>query len=152
VLGVAVVAVIIIAIVIVTGGGGGKNASSPPPAHQSTTSAGKTPPSTAPPAPATVSVAVLNGTSTAGAAAHVADTLRAAQFSVGTVADAPDQATSATTVGYTAGHQEAADEVAQKLHLGVSAALPVTPADLTAATAGGSTPDVVVVIGADFAA
>jgi hypothetical protein len=98
-----------------------------------------------------VSVAVLNGTKQAGLAATVAAKLKADQFATGTVADAPNQNLATTTVDYTPGHQSAALEVAQELALGVSSAFPVSTADLSAASAGSSTPpDVVVVLGADY--
>jgi hypothetical protein len=102
------------------------------------------------PGHASITVAVLNGTNTPGEAGKVSATLTADGYVAGRVADAPDQNTPTTTVGYTPGHQAAAEEVAHSLGLAGLTASPVDTADQSAASAQGTTPQVVVVIGANY--
>jgi hypothetical protein len=97
--------------------------------------------------PATVSVVVANGTSTAGLAAHYTTVLGTGGWHVGTPTDsATSEATSA--VYYAAGMQKAATDVANALGVKHSEVLPLTTATPVAGVAG---TDVVVVVGQDLA-
>jgi hypothetical protein len=146
--GLALVAVAAIAVLALSGGGGdspsqvtaggtpaqttGSNTSGAAPAHDRTT------------------VAVLNGTTTAGLAMTVAGRLTAAGFVQGAVTNASDQGRSVTVVSYFGGHEREAQEVAQTLDVPADAVQPID-ADTEAACAQGATctAPVVVTVGAD---
>ncbi|KUL37881.1 transcriptional regulator [Streptomyces sp. NRRL F-4489] len=85
------------------------------PAGPSTGGDGKHPAAPAPagPPPATVAVAVYNGTTVPGLAAHAAGELRAAGFTVTRIATAATQQHTATVIGYGPGRQDQAQAVAQ---------------------------------------
>jgi hypothetical protein len=103
-----------------------------------------------PPAPATVRVAVLNGTHTSGLATRVSRVLTRLGFTQGAIADAPSQNHTATLVGYTAGNRAAALEVAADLaptHTRVGLVDPVTAA---VADAHSAAPNVIVTLGSDY--
>jgi len=133
---------------------------STPPARTSktttthTTTAGRTPTATTkvpPPAPDTITVSVLNGTTVTHLASGAWTKLAARGFKQGAVADAPTQDHVRTIVGYIAGKHPAAIEVAHDLGLSAADALPVDSAGLTAGSAGGLHPQVVVTLGSEYA-
>ncbi len=68
--------------------------------------------------PASVTVAVLNGTNVSQLAHRVEQKLKQAGYKGGTVATASDQTHTASVVGYLPGHQRAAAHVASSLGLG----------------------------------
>jgi hypothetical protein len=68
--------------------------------------------------PASVTVAVLNGTSVSQLAHRVEQKLKTDGYKGATVATASDQTHTATVVGYLPGHQRAAAHVASSLGLG----------------------------------
>jgi len=106
--------------------------------------------------PATVTVAVLNGTTTANLAAAVSDKLSAKGFQQGTTGNAADQSMSTTIVGYVpsvSGAKNDAYAVAHTLGLKQTAVKPVSAANQTVAcmSAPTSCPDqVIVTVGADL--
>jgi hypothetical protein len=92
-----------------------------------------------------ISVAVLNGTTTAGLARSVADRVSGAGFDEGQVTNAADQARPSTVVEYDAGQRRAALEVARVVKAGNGAVQPMSEG--TRVLAGGA--QVVVTVGAD---
>lgn len=93
--------------------------------------------------PSAVTVAVLNATSVPGLAAQIGDTIEAAGFERGNVANATDQQAAESAVLYADGEKAAAREVAKEL--GISQTQPIDPESQS--LAGDAT--VVVVVGAD---
>ncbi len=114
-----------------------------PPAHHR---AGATP--TAGVDHSTVTVSVLNGTTTPGLAKQVLDQLLKLGFRGGPTANAATQQLATTQVAYAAGDRAAARAVAQSLGLPVTA---VTPADSGVRALAGPTAQVVVTVGGDHA-
>jgi hypothetical protein len=146
---VAVVAVLL----IVTSGGGGQHARS---AGTPTTNAptGTHKRKAAPFDPSTVTVTVLNGTPTSGAAAKISGQLGGAGYTEGLTTNADNQLHTTSIVGYEPGKKAAALHVAKALGLSKSAVAPVDAAAQNIACAPASTPctaDVVVTVGADLA-
>ncbi|MGI8557155.1 MAG: LytR C-terminal domain-containing protein, partial [Solirubrobacteraceae bacterium] len=92
-----------------------------------------------------VTVAVLNGTRTAGLAGKVADTLVKGGYHRGAVGNAPTQAHTTTLVGYARGGKAAAQGVARAINIDPAAVTALDPA--TAARAPGA--QVVVTVGSD---
>jgi hypothetical protein len=137
---VGVIAIVVVAVVVLPGGG-----SSPHPAVAVGGQAviGAT-------APTTLAVAVLNGTDVGGLASKVSKQLTDDGFTAGTIANAPNQTTATTTVGYTRGHQAEAIRVARALDLGESSAVRVSAANEAAARVGGRATQIVVTIGANY--
>jgi hypothetical protein len=143
----AVVAILL----IVTSGGGGSNATN-----------GRTPTTNAPSAthpskhpafnPSSVTVTVLNGTPTSGAAAKISGQLGGIGYTQGLTTNADNQLHTVTTVGYLPGHRVAATAVAKALKLASNAVAPVdSSAQTLACTSTPCSADVVVVVGADLA-
>ena len=93
--------------------------------------------------PSSVTVAVLNGTSTPGLAAEVGNTVESAGFQQGNVANATDQEAAESVVLYAEGSDEAAREVGKELD--ISQIQPIDPENQALA---GDAP-VVVVVGQD---
>jgi len=93
-----------------------------------------------------VTVAVLNGTTSAGLAAGTADEVAQAGFRQGTVDDNDVQNLSATTVEYAQGYGPSAREVAQVLGVGNDA---VTQLDRNTQVLAGEQANVVVIVGGD---
>ncbi|HEX5145454.1 MAG TPA: LytR C-terminal domain-containing protein, partial [Conexibacter sp.] len=114
-----------------------------PAAHRPATSAA--------PAPGRVTVAVLNGTATAGLASTVASRLAADGYVKGPVGNASDQQRSVTVVSYFGGHEAAAQEVARSLGVPSDAVQPIDADTETACTQGAGTcaATVVVTVGAN---
>jgi hypothetical protein len=105
------------------------------------------------PARASITVAVLNGTATAGLAHRVAVKLGAAGFKQAAVATATDQTRTATIVGYRAGHRRDAVAVASVLKLRPASVSPVDQGAQAVACPppGGCSAGVVVTVGSDLA-
>ena len=104
--------------------------------------------------PATVTVAVLNGTSTTNLAHDVSQKLQAAGFKPGNIATATDQTQSSTTVGYLPNDKPDAQAVAKSLKLAPGSVQAVDPTSRTVACSGSATScsaQVVVTVGADLA-
>lgn len=93
--------------------------------------------------PSSITVAVLNGTTTVGLAARVGEEAKADGFTVGTVTNAARTNQSRSEVLYRQGQRDAADVVGSRL--GIHATAPVDP--LSTELAGSF--DVVVLVGAD---
>jgi hypothetical protein len=127
---VAVGALLVVGVVagllIATSGGGSTTASSATTPASNAPSANPTPASAAPAFnPSSVTVAVLNGTSTNNLAHTVAAKLVSGGYKQGTLATASDQTRTKTTVAYLPGHRDAAQHVASALKLQSSAVSPV---------------------------
>jgi hypothetical protein len=104
--------------------------------------------------PASVTVAVLNGTATSGLAHRVALKLGSAGYKQGTVATAADQTRTATVVAYMPGHKPDAVAVAASLKLGPASVQPVdqnTQAVACPQPSACASTDVVVTVGSDLA-
>jgi hypothetical protein len=101
---------------------------------------------------ATVTVAVLNGTSTPGLAGKTATRLTAVGFKKGTVATATDQTRTATVVAYLPGHHNDALAVAKNLKLGPASVQPIDRGTQAVACPPPApcAPTVVVTVGADL--
>lgn len=101
---------------------------------------------------ATVTVAVLNGTSTPGLAGKTATRLTAAGFKKGQVATATDQTRTATVVAYLPGHRNDGLEVARNLKLGPASVQPIDRGTQAVACPPPApcTATVVVTVGADL--
>ncbi len=96
--------------------------------------------------PASVTVAVLNGTTVPGLAATLSDQVGAAGFTVGTIANfGPNQQLAESVVQYAAGHEREAAAVGRKLGIGQREPASAESQEL----AGDST--VIVIAGADKA-
>jgi hypothetical protein len=94
---------------------------------------------------AKTTVAVLNGTQTAGLARRTADKLAKRGYQIGTVADAPNQQHTTSQIAYQPGQQAAARAVAGVLGLATTTVVAIDQATATAA----GTAQVVVTAGAD---
>jgi hypothetical protein len=114
-----VVAAIVIVLLLLTGGSGSPTASSSSTAKASNapTTHRRSHRSTAI-KPSSVTVAVLNGTSTNNLAHDVSVKLTAATYKLGKIATAADQTHTSTVVAYLPGHRAAALIVAKSLGLG----------------------------------
>jgi hypothetical protein len=104
-------------------------------------------------APSSVTVAVLNGTATAGLAHRVALNLSGAGYKEGTIATATDQTHTSTTVAYLPGFRRDALAVARSLKLAPSAVVPVDQSTQQVACPGPSAcnANVIVTVGANLA-
>jgi hypothetical protein len=136
----AVIAVIIIAVTQL-GGGGPEPASAP----RTVGSGGNRPAqSQGPVTRGNVTVSVLNGTTTPGLAAGVADQLERGGFKRGQVTNAADQQRTATTVQFAPTGRGAAQEVARILKISRVSAL-----DANTQAIAGPDAQVVVTVGSD---
>lgn len=148
--GVAIAAVAIF--LLVTQVFGGSDSSSSTTAASKPTTAAKTPTATTGGGTATpvnrgqTTVTVLNGTTTPGLAAQIADQLQKAGFARGATTNAADQQVAQTTVVYAPGEERAAREVAKLL--GVAK---VAPIDANTQAIAGADSAVVVTVGSDRA-
>jgi hypothetical protein len=102
--------------------------------------------------PATVTVAVLNGTSTNNLAADVLSKLTDVGFKPGQTDNAPDQTETSTTIGYLPGDRNRALAVARALHLSDKAVVKVPTAarEVVCGTPISCPDQVVVTVGADL--
>jgi hypothetical protein len=148
-LGGIVIALAAIVVVVVLLGSGGSPKGNPAASAGSSSPPASTNASAthAAPAPSSITVAVLNGTTTTGLAGQLSAKLVGDGFAKGRVADAPSQTAATTTVGYTKGNKVAADEVARRLRISLARVVPVTGANDATASAAGTHPQVVVTIG-----
>ncbi|PZS14957.1 MAG: hypothetical protein DLM64_00675 [Solirubrobacterales bacterium] len=145
-----VVAVAVVLLLVTTGGGvkqaaNRSTATTNAPTHRRSRSSTVN--------PASVTVAVLNGTATQGLARTVATKLGGAGYKQGTVSTATDQTRTATVVAYLPGYKRDALAVASSLKLSSASVAPVDPS--TQGVACPSTTacpaNVVVTVGADLA-
>jgi hypothetical protein len=147
-------AAVIVALLIVTSSGSSSTNAAQPSAATPTTNAPSAHHAARPKPfnPATVTVAVLNGTPVAGLAGRTATRLVNAGFKQGTVATAGDQTRQATIVAYVPGHSKDAAEVAKALKLGSASVQPIDQSTQSIACQGASpcTATVVVTVGADL--
>ncbi|HLW93744.1 MAG TPA: LytR C-terminal domain-containing protein [Solirubrobacteraceae bacterium] len=121
---------------------GGSPSHSPPNAPQTSTG----------PAPATITVAVLNGTSSSGLASRVSTTLVNDGFKPGAINNAPSHNLASTTVQYIHSSDiAAANEVAHDLQLTTTQVIRADAATIAAATIAGRVPQVIAVIGTNYA-
>jgi hypothetical protein len=102
--------------------------------------------------PSSVTVAVLNGTSTSNLAADVSHKLSAVGFQAAKTANFSDQTQATTTIGFVPGHRTQAVAVAKALKVKYSNVLQVNSATKQlVCPATGSCPDeVFVVLGSDL--
>jgi hypothetical protein len=120
------------------------------PASNTSTTTGSQSSSLTAPSPGSITVAVLNGTRTAGLAARVSSTLAGAGFKPGAVANALSRGHHVTLVGYAPGDRAAAEVVAKQLQ-GRLRIGPADPRTLTAAQGQSTlTPSVVITLGSDY--
>ena len=119
-------------------------------AHQTTRRVSN---STAQVNPRTVTVAVLNGTATAGLAHRTAQRLVTMGYIEGAVTTASDQTRTSTTVAYIPGARAQALAVAKALKLGPASVAPVDQGTRTVACGGAATctASVFVTVGSDLA-
>ena len=103
--------------------------------------------------PASVTVAVLNGTATNQLAHRVALKLDAAGYKQGPVTTAADQTHTATVVAYMPGHQRDATKVAASLNRGPASVQPIDASTQAVVCPTGTpcTATVVVTVGSDLA-
>ncbi len=146
-----VVAVVAVLLVVTSSGGSGHPASTA--ASTSNAPAPKHRTRPAPFRPASVTVAVLNGTATANLAHQIALRLGSAGFKQGTIATASDQTQTATVVGYLPGHRKDALAVAASLKLGSASVQPVDQSNQAVACPppAACAANVIVTVGSDLA-
>jgi hypothetical protein len=103
--------------------------------------------------PASVTVAVLNGTATTGLAHRVALKLSSTGYREGTIATATDQTRTSTVVAYLPGFKRDAQAVAVSLKLRPSAVQPVDSASQAVACPppNACNANVIVTVGSDLA-
>jgi hypothetical protein len=104
--------------------------------------------------PSTVTVAVLNGTSTNNLAHDVLSKLTAVGYKPGASTNASSQTQTTTVVGYLPGHRRAALAVARSLKLGTASVQAVNPSNQAIACSGSTSTcstQVVVTVGSDLA-
>lgn len=102
--------------------------------------------------PASVTVAVLNGTDVFQLAHRVAQRLHGAGYRDGAVATAADQTHTSTLVGYLPGHKQAAVKITDALKLPASAIQPADPSAKAVACPPPSAcrADVIITVGTDL--
>ena len=133
------------------GGGDGSSPASTPVTPQPATRVPSGPAGGAltPTARKRVIVAVLNGTTTTGLAAVVADKLRGRGYQIGQITNATDQSRSASAIAYAPGYRRAALDVAHTMHASVGA---VRAMDAATRVVAGEDAMVVVTVGSDQSA
>ena len=153
----ALVAVVVVALLILTSSGGGSSSKSSSSAAQTTSTSARARRRAARSRgaikPASVTVAVLNGTATTNLAHDISLKLGAAGYKLGHIATATDQTQTATVVGYLSGQRRSALVVAKSLGLGPASVQPVGPSNQAVACPQGAscTAQVVVTVGSDLA-
>jgi hypothetical protein len=163
VLAAALVVVVVVGVLLVvtnSGGGKGKTTAAQNASHSTSTpssthkSKGKPKTSAATVTPSTVTVAVLNGTSTTNLAHDISQKLSAVGYKPGQIATATDQTQSSTIVGYLPNDKRYALAVAKSLKLGSASVQAVDPNNRAVACNGSTTScpaQVVVTVGTDLA-
>jgi hypothetical protein len=151
----AAVLVVGITLAIVLKVTGGSNAPTPAPntvagspADQTTTGGKTAAPAVSKAQRAQTNVSVLNGTTITGLARSVANRLQDQGYTVGKVADAPNQAQPQTKVEFGSGHGAEARALAGVIKVPASRVIALSPVDSTTA---GPNAEVVVVVGQDSA-
>lgn len=148
--GLGVIAIAAIAVIVLSGNSSNSSSSASNGTPVQQTSGGSSTTPTAAPAHDRITVAVLNGTTTAGLASTIASRLTADGFVQGAVTNASDQQRSVTVVSYFGGHEREAQEVAKTLNVPSDAVQPIDPDTEQACGQGGTcTAIVVVTVGAD---
>jgi hypothetical protein len=152
---VALVAVAVVAGVFVLTSGGGsphKQANNGTATSNASATRHRAAPTTAPVKPASVTVAVLNGTATPGLAGRVSQKLTAEGYKSLPPATAADQTRTSTEVAYMPGHRRQALAVAKSLNLGPASVQPVDQStqSLACPSTGPCTATVVVTLGTDL--
>lgn len=152
---VLLVAVIAVALVLALGHShrSGHSAASAARTHSSTSRSGGKGKRRVVVSPRTVTVAVLNGTTTSNLAAHISQKLGILGFKPGRTGNFSSQSLTTTTIGFVPGHRPQALAVAKALKVKYSNVLQVTAATKQLVCPAGSTcPDqVFVVLGSDLA-
>jgi hypothetical protein len=143
-------------LVITNSGSNGTTTAANRPAHSTSTPTTHRPQAKASTGvtPASITVAVLNGTSTTNLAHDISSKLKAAGFKQGSIATATDQTQNTTIVGYLPNDKRYALAVAKSLKLGSASVQAVDPNNRTVACNGSSTScsaQVVVTVGTDLA-
>jgi uncharacterized Zn-binding protein involved in type VI secretion len=154
-----VVIVGVLLVVTNSGGGSGTKATKNSSRSASTPSStkktkGKAKTSAVTVTPSTVTVAVLNGTSTPNLAHDISAKLQSAGYKPGQVATATDQTQSSTIVGYQPNDKLDALAVAKSLKLGSASVQAVDPNNRAVACNGSTTScpaQVIVTVGTDLA-
>jgi hypothetical protein len=145
--GAAVAGGAVVLILVLTNNSSSPSAAPPPSSHAAAHTRKKAPAIS----PATVTVAVLNGTAVNGLAGRTATKLTALGYKQGTVATAFNQTFTATIVAYMPGHRAAALQVARALKLGPSTVHPIDAnAQAVACPQSPCNATVVVTTGADM--
>jgi hypothetical protein len=150
---IGIVAVVVILLIATSGGGGNKPAASAGTRTSNAPAAGGRKSRRHAFDPSNVTVTVLNGTATAGAAARVSSELGGAGYKQGLTTNAAQQTQTTTTVAYLPGHKADALQVANTLKLGPHTVAAIDPNNQAIAcpSTGSCTSDVVVILGADLA-
>jgi hypothetical protein len=163
VLATALVVVVVVGVLLVvtnSGGGSGtttaaknssRSTSTPSSTHKSKGKARTSAPTIT---PSTVTVAVLNGTSTTNLAHDISQKLSVAGYKPGQIATATDQTQSSTIVGYLPNDKRDAVAVAKSLKLGSTSVQAVDPNTRAVACNGSTTScpaQVIVTVGSDLA-
>jgi hypothetical protein len=142
------VAVVVLLVILTSGGSGSTKTHTSSTNAQSSRRAHKTVVN-----PSTVTVAVLNGTSTPGLAGSIATKLSDKGYKQGTVATASDQTATTTTVAYLPGFRRDALSVATSLKVAAGSVQPIQQAaQAVACPPPAACPaNVVVTVGSDLA-
>jgi hypothetical protein len=155
-----VVVVVVGVLLVVTNSGGGNGSTTAAKSSRSTSTPSSTRKSSgkakspAAVTPSTVTVAVLNGTSTPNLAHGISQKLSAAGYKPGDIATATDQTQSSTIVGYLPNAKRDALAVAKALKLGSASVQAVDPNNRAVACNGSTTScpaQVIVTVGTDLA-
>ncbi|MGA2011272.1 MAG: LytR C-terminal domain-containing protein [Solirubrobacteraceae bacterium] len=154
-----IVVVIVVVVLLFVTGGSSTTTTSTPSAGASATTRAKTTTSrrtkaAAAIAPASITVAVLNGTSTTNLAHDVMAKLSADGYKQGAILTASDQTLTGTIVGYLPGDRAQAVVVAKSLKLGSASIQGVNASDRAVACGGATSAcpaQVVVTVGSDLA-
>jgi hypothetical protein len=151
-LGALGVIAVVVVLLFVTGAVGGSSSSSSSTGTQANNARRDRRAKAAAVSPASVTVAVLNGTATNGLAHRIAQHLQASGYQKGTEGNAPDQTHTTTIVAYLPGFKRDAEAVAATLKLGPSVVQPVDQNTQSVACAGANpcTANVVVTVGANL--
>jgi hypothetical protein len=147
------VAAVVVVLLIVTSGGGGKTASTGSGTQTTNAPSGRHRLRATAFNASAVTVAVLNGTATSGAAARLSGQLGGFGYKKGPTTNAANQTQTSTVVMYLPGHQRDAAAVAKSLKLSSSVAQPIDSSTQAIACPQPTscTVDVVVTVGQDLA-
>jgi hypothetical protein len=150
-IGLGAVVVVVVALLLITGGSSSKTVVHKPSSKLAGGRAHRT--KTAAFDPATVTVAVLNGTAITNLAHDVFQLLVPPGYKAGAILTAADQTHSSTIVGYTPGHVADARQVAKALRLSASSVQPADQQALGVAcpqSPSACSADVIVTVGSDL--